>query len=776
MKNINKRTIIFNAVLSVIFALFALSAAYAGDGGGAVSTTATPFEFEADAETFRVAVISGGVKETASEPLKRRKTAGLMKSADAAAWNYPDDGIGVVLKKEKDHLRVNITSDRVGSFGWPNAAAMNYTLPLWEGKYIPAGDAHWKKFLKGRSMSAAENFSMRFFALNKDKYAIVYIIENMFNNEIDFAVKDGVRFVFTHEFTATNKVKEYGFRIYVTANDPVSIANVYKNYVKEKGEFASLEDKAKTNANIRKLYGAPHIYLWEREFIAAENIDWKKFRTALSAAGMDCIRDFIKTGVEDGSEVAAEWDNIKKQDFVSEYQKNAVLSALNHALLHRDFYKTIDPAGLDSQGVKLAARGADNLNLMELYDLNKRALKSRLKDAIDPMEKWGNGNSLELLDDIRASGIANAWLGFGMDWIPGLINPEFVKKACEYGYLIGPYDSYHSIHDKCDPEWITAYFDDPQLYENATVTGKKGAKIGGFLGRGRQLNPSLSMPAVRSRMDGILNTGVKFNSWFIDCDAYGEFFDDYTPGRMSTQADDMAWRLKRMEYIRDKKNMVVGSELGNDYAARTIAFAHGLETPVIGYDDKDMKKDKNSKYYLGQYWSPGGGVSPIYAKQVPIKEIYRRIYLDPVYSLPLYKLVYNDCVITTHHWEFGSLKFSGEVENRMLYEFLYNVPPLYHIDRKAWKKNRGLIVSHVQKWSPFHKKAVTMEMTGFEILSDDRLVQSTRFGKTLRVVANFSGREIKYLNDSIKPKTLVIYDDAGSRSVYEPHRAAAAGE
>ncbi len=757
MISLNKRTIIFNAVLSIILAVFVLPAAYAGDNGSG-GQAAMPFEFEADAETFKVVITSGDVRETVSEPLKRRKAAVLIKSADIASWNYPDDGISVVLKKEKDHLRVSIAADRVGSFGWPNAAAPNYTLPLWEGKYIPADDTHWKKFLNGRNMNTAENFSMRFFALNKKKYAIVYIIENMFNNEIEFNAKDGIRFIFTHEFTATNKIKEYEFKIYVTANDPVSIANVYKNYVKEKGEFALLEDKAKTNANIRKLYGAPHIYLWEREFITAENIDWKKFRSALPSADMDGIRDFIKTSVEDGSEVAAEWNNIKKQDFVSEYQKNAVVRALNHALLRGDFYKSNEPAGLDSEGVKLAGRGADNLNLIELYDLNKRILKSRLKDTIDPMEKWGNGNSLELLDDMHASGITNAWLGFGMDWIPGLINPEFVKKACEYGYLIGPYDSYHSIHDKCDLEWITAYFDDPQLYENATVTGKKGTKIGGFLGRGRQLNPALSMPAVKARMEDILNTGVKFNSWFIDCDAYGEFFDDYTPGRMSSQADDMAGRLKRMEYIRDEKNMVIGSELGNDYAARTIAFAHGLETPVIGYDDKDMKKDKNSKYYLGQYWSPDGGIPPIYAKQVPIKELYRRIYLDPAYSLPLYKLAYNDCVITTHHWEFASLKFSDEIENRMMYEFLYNIPPLYHIDRKAWKKNRGLIISHIKKWSPFHKKAVMMEMTGFEILSEDRLVQSTRFGPALRVVANFSDREFKYLNDSIKPKTLVIYD------------------
>ncbi len=726
-----------------------------------------PFKFNADAESFNISVGSEGISYNASEPAKKRKVTDLLKSETAMSWNYPDESISVELKKEKEYLHVSIRSGKAGKFVWPAVAADNYTLPLWEGKYIPAGDKFWKEFLKDRSITVAEDFSMQFFALNKEKFAIVFIIENMFNNRIKFDTKDNIRFSFRHEFTSTNKKKEYGFRIYVTANDPVSIANVYKNYIKEKGRFVTLEEKAKTNANIRKLYGAPHIYLWEREFIVAENINWNKFRNALAAMSMKSIKDFIKLKVEGGAETATEWDNIKKQDFVSDYQKNSTIYALNHAMFEKDFYNKNDFGEIDTEAVKLVSAGTDKLNLMQRYDLNKRALKSALKDAIDPIEKWGNGNSLELLDDMNKAGIKNAWLGFGMDWMPGLINPEFVKKACQYGYLIGPYDSYHSIHEKCDPEWISAYFDDPDLFEKATVTNIKGEKIAGFIGRGRQLNPALSLPAVKARMESILKTGVQYNSWFIDCDAYGEFFDDYTPEHITTQAEDMAGRLKRMEYIRDEKNMVVGSELGNDYAAATIAFAHGLETPVIGYGDADMKKNKESKYFLGGYWSPDGGISPIYSKQVPLKELYRHVYIDPVYSLPLYKMVYNDSVITTHHWEFSSLKFNGEVENRMLYEFLYNVPPLYHLDKKAWKKNRDLIAGHVSIWSPFHKKAVIREMTGFEILSKDRLVQSTEFGNDMKVVANFSDKEFKYRDDIIKPGSLIMYDRA-SKLMYNP--------
>ena len=114
----------------------------------------------------------------------------------------------------------------------------------------------------------------------------------------------------------------------------------------------------------------------------------------------------------------------------------------------------------------------------------------------------------------------------------------------------------------------------------------------GFLGRGRKLNPTLSLPSVKERMNDILQNGPKYNSWFIDCDATGEIYDDYSAKHITTQEQDLKARLQRMDYISQEKGMVVGSEGGNDFASSTIAFAHGIETPVIKWDDEDMRKTK----------------------------------------------------------------------------------------------------------------------------------------------------------------------------------------
>ncbi|SDW57800.1 Glycosyl hydrolases related to GH101 family, GHL1-GHL3 [Marininema mesophilum] len=229
----------------------------------------------------------------------------------------------------------------------------------------------------------------------------------------------------------------------------------------------------------------------------------------------------------------------------------------------------------------------------------------------------------------------------------------------------------------------------------------------------------------------------------------------------------MKARLKRMAYIAKEKQMVVGSEQGNDFASKDIAYAHGLETPVIAWGDPDMRKNKQSPYYVGGYWAEDGKIPDSNGKQVPIKNLYKRIYLDPTYSLPLYKLVYNDSMVTTHHWEWGSLKIKNEIKNRMQYEFLYNVPPLYNLNKQKWDEDKNKIITHVKEWSLFNRKAIKKPMTGFKILSKDRLVQSTEFGRNLRVVSNFSNKAFQYNNETIQAKSVVIYE-GNTKKVYKP--------
>ncbi|RRG91589.1 glycoside hydrolase, partial [Clostridioides difficile] len=134
---------------------------------------------------------------------------------------------------------------------------------------------------------------------------------------------------------------------------------------------------------------------------------------------------------------------------------------------------------------------------------------------------------------------------------------------------------------------------------------------------------------------------------------------------------------------------------------------------------------------------------------------------------PLFRLVYNDSVISSHQWLWGTLKIKDEVGSRMMKEVLYNTPPMYYIDRTEWEKHKDEIISNNKVWSAFNKKAIKKEMTDFKFISEDRLVQMTEYGEDLKVLVNFSQKDIKYNDEVIKANSLVIYD-ADSKVIYKP--------
>jgi len=722
--------------------------------------TITPrdFTFDVNPETLELFVSKDGVKESTSLPLQKEEVTNLKKTDHLISWRYPQKKMDIKVEKKEGYLDVTFKSIGATQFDWPKVSGNSYILPFGEGKLIPSDDENWKMFLNIQELSFAESFSMKFFTVNKRNYSITYIAKNMFNNTVKFNGNSSLKFLFHHEFPTINPDKTYGFRIYVTDQNPVHIANVYKKYVMENGDFKTLEEKSKENKNIKKLFGAPHIYLWNNEAISSENIKWNRLRADLGSNFFQWTKTLMKDYYpEEYSEYVSVLNQAATQDYLDTYQKNNITRALNALVKLTQFYNKEIFKHVDDDSKKLIKKGINQLSEQELYTINKKLLKTVLSDSTDPVNEWAKKDSTDLVNELYDSGIKKAWIGLP-NWANGLMNPDMVKQANKLGYLVGPYDSYHSIQEHASIDWNTASFQDKSLYENATITNKNGEKIKGFLGRGRKLNPTLSLPSVKQRVGSILQDGIEFNTWFVDCDATGEIYDDYSANHLTTQKEDLSARLKRMNYISTKKQMVVGSEGGNDFASSTIAFAHGIETPVIQWSDVDMRTNKQSPYYVGGYWSPTNTIPERYSKQVPIKEQYKQIYLSPKYSLPMFKLVYNDSVITTHHWEFGSLKIKDEVENRMLNELLYNIPPLYHLDLNEWNKHKKMLVKYLKVWSPFHEKAVRKSMTNFEILSKDRQVQSTEYGDDIKVIVNFGESDFTYKNEHIPAKTAVIYE------------------
>ena len=439
----------------------------------------------------------------------------------------------------------------------------------------------------------------------------------------------------------------------------------------------------------------------------------------------------------------------------------------------RDFYEEASWRGVElpREAQDLLARGPGALGEAQLDRLNALLFQAAFREDVAEADIWGDGVSVKMMDKLAAAGLDRLWLGLD-SWQGAFRHPQAVKRAKDLGYLIGTYDSYDSIHRPGETDtWETAQFD-AALYETGAVIGPNGAKVAGFQKKGYRLSAIAARPYVEKRVSGLMDTlPERFNSWFVDCDAFGDLRDDYSPLHPATEQQDMAARLARMALIRDTYHLVVGSEGGVAYAAPVIHFAHGMMTPVFGWGDPDMYTDKESPYYLGAYWPPDGPA--VFMKPVPLKDVYRAVYFDPRYRLPLYETAFHDSVVATHHWSAGSLKFQDQAQTVELLELLYGVPPLYHLNLAELEKNGERIAAHYRFFSPLHRQIGLLPLTDFEWLSPDRLVQRTVFGDAVEVVANFSDAAFERDGASVPPRSVVARQlSTGEARTYTPARPA----
>lgn len=726
-----------------------------------------PYDFNVDPESFELSFLVNGETVPVSSGIKKREFKDYEENEGSVSFRYPAEQIKVTLRQEKAYLSVEITSEKEGdnTFSWPEISADQYYMPFGEGKRIPSDSPEWKEYLNNQQFAVIEQLSMPFWISQSKDHCILFIMENPDQTQMSFLAEDDITFSVSREYPEIDENKTGRYRIYITDNNPVSAAKLYRSYVKEKGSFVTLEEKAVQNPNIKKLYGAPFIYLWGDFIVSDQDINWNAFRQSLNSPILEHLLSFSDV-IENGEEFKSALNEIKQQDYVAQYQKNVICSYISLVLKNNDFWEPSLFLKSSGELASLLQPGYENLSESKRIQVNKYALAANMPEVFHDADSWMDSSTVNLLNEMKESGIDNAWIGLN-GWEQAYAKPELVELAQKLGYLIASYDSYHSIHEPGKAQWITAQFDDDKLYDDATVTDRDGQKISGFKNVGRKLNPVLSLPSVKKRMEEIMSNSLPFNSWFIDCDATGEIYNDYTPGHITTQNEDMKARLERMSYIRDQYNLVVGSEGGNDFAASTIAFAHGIELKSFSWIDEDMKSNKDSEYYIGKYYNPNGGVAEHFSKRIPVKEQYLKIFEDPEYDIPLFKLVYNDSVITSYHWDWSTFKIKGATSERMVREVLYNIPPMYHLDAEEWDKYKQDIINHQTVWSDFNRQAVTKEMTDFAYLTEDGSVQRTAYGEDLTAIANFGDSAFEFEGEEIMPNSVLINEN-GSKTIYTP--------
>jgi hypothetical protein len=689
-------------------------------------------------------------------------SAANLKSSDAAAnWELPESKLRVTVTLGDAGLAVHFLSEKTGEIIFPtipeNGGMRGWILPMFEGVYVPRGDEKWRAFLKKQDdMTATEALTMPFIGADYGDFTLTCIITNAFNTTLQFEDSTGANLQakLTHQFTRNHPVKECGFLFVLGTNSPVEPARIYRRWLMGQGAFVTLADKIKKTPEAAKLPGAAHIYLWGGALIAPGDIlNWKQFVkdlktqgeaeapspgkriwTLMQSAARKCVVDLTK----------AEW--------LDKYSERQITEDLCRLLGERTFYDpTFWPvAPPDAEVTVVLQRARADWTKADTCRVNSQLLAAAFPGLVANPASWGDGICPSMVEQLSQAGFDRLWLGSG-GWDEFEQRPETVAAAKQAGFLIGPYDSYNSIHRTNEAEtWETAQFDQ-HLYETGAIVNADGSKRHGFKKKGFVLSPAAARPYVEKRVSGLMKSFAA-NSWFMDCDGFGEYFDDYSESHPATQQADLEARKARMAWIRDQFGAVIGSEGCSAGVASTIFFAHGVLTPVIGWGDPDLT-DKKSKYFPGRYYPPEQ--PEVFFKPVPTKEEYRYVYFEPRFRLPLFEMVFHDSVVATHHWSESSLKTKDQAGTVELLELLYNVPPLYHLNLAEFQRRKAQLKRHYDFFSPLHRATATRPMTDFNWLTEDHAIQRTVFGGDLEMTANFGETDYRHDEMTIPKRSIV---------------------
>ncbi|MCL9783739.1 glycoside hydrolase [Vibrio sp. S4M6] len=679
-------------------------------------------------------------------------------SKDKVSWTIPSTDVHVqaqltdklTLKFKLDHS-VSIKKAQPVNMTWfslPKHQVKTLILPFSEGMRVPIHNRQWAEFLTHNysPSNTTQDLKMPFWSIETPSGYFSFQLVTATNNTLTF--QDGnarIGMQASHQFTPLNRTKV--FTVIISHGESIlSGAKTYRQWRIDQHMTDPLTEKEKRNPNIAKLIGASMVYVFGRDGISAKDVtDWWGLKAWF-------LQNFSSTAAK--SDVAELKRIVKGQQWFNHYNKQLLVNNIN-AALERKFpaqAPTFENDGIQSQ--------------YQAAQQRKSWLSQHAgKYLIDP-SFWGQALSKQGVENLQKAGLKKLWIGYD-NWMPAFYQPQVVKQAEQAGYLVGVYDSYNTaIPRGLNDTWLTAQL--PKVMRvSCAIEQANGKSKQGFRGNGYYLNPGCQQSYVKKRIEHVIQYG-HFNSYFLDVDGTGMANEDYRNG---TSEDTMLASFnRRLMWTAEHEHVVLGSEDGNSLTTSGLAFAHGLETVGFGWQDKDMKSNRKSPYYLGR-WFPDNKPD-FFFKSAKVKQPYKTLLFAPQYRVPLYQAVFHDEVINSHHWHSDSLKFSNVKKERDLTSMLYNTPAMVHLTRDEMSSPESPRLQQLRHYQagylPVHSVLWDKQLVDFQWLDKQGNVQLTRFSDGSIIVANFSSKVQHAKGLNIAPMSIVAKLSNGKTITWQP--------
>jgi len=690
----------------------------------------------------------------ASSGVAAHKVSNLTSTPGRLEWQWDDGAWTLSATLDQRDLSLSITARDPGELSFlaqpGNAMGNGLVWPLAEGHYVPAGDSLWQTFLVGQGeINTTQDLSLPLWGIDHGGFTLHWLMTNPYNNRLKFSAQGKtLALAARHEFTSLGPGTPMTFKLVLGDADPLGGARRYRQWLVDNGQYETLSDKLLKTPEANKLLGASHVYLWGNELLGPNDVrSWPVLLEVLRGNGALAseLRSYFDA---EASQILSQ-----AKPPLQSYQQATLLRSLNSALerkARRGWQAVIEP---------------DMQKLADGYGALRTELAQAFAGALTATSsEWGSTLARTTFEQLKAAGLSRLWIGLGEGWEGGLWHPEAVQLGVAAGYLIAPYDSYETaltITENAD--WTTAHLGS-RANRLCAIELKAGLLKSGFQQSGHYTNPRCVRSLLEARVKAV-QAKAGFNSWFLDAYATGMLFDSYRAGATMTQAQNAEGNIDASRWLNETLKLPTGSEDGNATTAQGVLFAHGMQTPVIGWGDIDMTKTPASPYFLGN-WFPNEQPK-VFFKTVPLKEPFRTIHFAPKTRLPLYQTVFHGSVITTHHWLFDNLKLSNVRAENELTQLLYNVPPLYHLSAATLKQRLPIIARQDAFFRPLHERLATQAMTDFRWLTEDRLVQQTTFTDGTRLMANFDDREREVGGQSLAGQSVSAFGVDGSVVSYQ---------
>jgi hypothetical protein len=220
---------------------------------------------------------------------------------------------------------------------------------------------------------------------------------------------------------------------------------------------------------------------------------------------------------------------------------------------------------------------------------------------------------------------------------------------------------------------------------------------------------------------------------FIDTTTAAPWNECYEPHHPMTRSDSRQWKMKLLDYVSHDCKLVTGSETGHDAAVPFVDYFEGMLS-------------------LGPYRVPDSGRDMQRIWNDPPERV-AKFQLGHAYRLPLWELVYHDCVVAQWYWGDYNNKLPSLWDKRDLFNVLYGTPPMFMFDRKLWEANKARFVQSYTNTCPDVRAAGYSEMTDHRFLTTDRNVQQTAFANGVKITVNFGTTPFRLASGETVPPT-----------------------